>query len=223
MRWQCCTQYVSKFEKFNTGHRKQSVFMPIPKKGNAKECSNYHTIALISYASNVRLKLLKAGLQQYMNWELPHVQARFRKGRGTRDQIANIHGIIEKVRELQKKTSISASLTTLKPLTVWITTNWKSLQEMGIPNHVTCLLWNLYAGQEGTFRIGHEITDWSQIGKGVHQGYILSPCLFNFYAEYIMQNARLDEAQAGIQITGEISITSDIQMTPPLRQKVKRN
>ena len=127
-----CTQYASKFRKLSSGHRKQSVFMPIPKKGNAKECSNYHTIALISYASNVRLKLLKAGLQQYMNWELPHVQARFRKGRGTRDQIANIHGIIEKVRELQKKTSISASLTMPNPLTVWITTNCgKSLKRWG--------------------------------------------------------------------------------------------
>ena len=94
---------------------------------------------------------------------------------------------------------------------------------MGIPDDLTCLLRNLYAGQEATVRTGHGTTDWFQIGRGVHQGCILSPCLFNLYAEYIMQNARLDEAQAGIRLLGEISITSDMQMTPPLGQKVKRN
>ena len=93
-----------------------------------------------------------------------------------------------------------SSLITLKPLTVWITTNWKILQEMGIPDHLTCLLNNLYAGQEATVRTGHATMDWFQIGKGVHQGCILSPCLFNFYAEYIMRNAGLGEAQAGIKI-----------------------
>ena len=101
----------------------RSVFIPIPKKGNAKECSNYHTIALISHASKVMLKILQARLQQYMNQELPDVQAGFRKGRGTRDQIANIHWIIEKAREFQKKTPISALLTTPMPSTMWITTN----------------------------------------------------------------------------------------------------
>ena len=94
---------------------------------------------------------------------------------------------------------------------------------MGIPDHLTCLLRNLYAGQEATVRTGHETIDWFQIGKGVRQGCILSPCLFNFYAEYIMRNAGLEETQAGIKIVGEISITSDMQMTPPLWQKVKRN
>ena len=89
------------------------------------------------------------------------------------------------------------------PLTLWITTNWKVLKEMGIPDHLTCLLRNLYAGQEATLRTEHRTTDYFQIGKGVRQGYVLSPCLFNFYAEYIMQNARLDESQAGIKITGE--------------------
>ena len=103
-----------------------------------------------------------------------------------------------------------------KPLTVWITINWKILIEMGIPDHLTCLLRNLYAGQKAIVRTGHATTDWFQIGKGVHQGCILSPCLFNFYAEYIMRNTGLDEAQAGIKIVGEISITSDMQMTPPL-------
>ena len=94
---------------------------------------------------------------------------------------------------------------------------------MGIPDHLTCLLRNLFAGQEATVRTGHGTTDWFQIGKGVHQGCILSPCLFNLYAEYIMRNAGLEETQAGIQIAGEISITSDMQMIPPLWQKVKRN
>ena len=139
-----------------------------------------------------------------MDHELPDVQGGFRKGRGTRkgrDQIANIHWITEKAREFQK-TSTSALLTTPKTLTVWITTNWKILREMGIPDHLTCLLRNLYVGQEATVRTRHRTTDWFQIGKGVRQGCILSPCLFNLYAEFIMQNARLDEAQAGIKIPG---------------------
>ena len=112
---------------------KRAVFTAIPKKGNAKEYSNYHTIALILYTSKVMLKILQARLQQYMNHELLDVQARFRKGRGTTDHIANIHWIMEK--ESSRKTSTSALLTTPKPLTMWITTNWKILQEMGIPDH----------------------------------------------------------------------------------------
>ena len=100
---------------------------------------------------------------------------------------------------------------------------WKILKEVGISDHLTCLLRNLYAGQEATVRIEHGTTDWFQIGKGVHQGCILSPCLFNLHAEYIMRNAGLEEAQAGIRLLGQISITSDMQMTPPLWQKVKRN
>ena len=116
---------------------KRSVFILILKKGNAKQCSNYYTITLISHSSKVMLKILQAGLQQYVNCELPDVQAGFRKGRGTRDQIANICWIIEK--ESSRKTSISALLTMPKPLTVWITINWKILKEMGIPDHLTCL------------------------------------------------------------------------------------
>ena len=107
-----------------------------------------------------------------------------------------------KKQENSRKTSISAVLTMPKPLTVWITTNWKILKEMGIPDHLTYLLRNLYAGQEATVRTGHGTTDWFQIGKGVRQGCLLSPCLFNFYAEYIMRNAGLDESQAGIKIAG---------------------
>ena len=108
---------------------------------------------------------------------------------------------MEKAREFQK-TSISALLTMPKPLAVWITVNWKILQEMGIPDHLTCLLRNLYADQETTVRTGHGTADWFQIGKGVSKGCILSPCLFNLYAEYIMRNAGLEEAQAGIKIAG---------------------
>ena len=109
--------------------------------------------------------------------------------------------IIEKARVFQKNI-ISALLNMAKPLTVWFTINWKILKEMGIPDHLTCLLRNLYADQEATVRTGHGTTDWFQIGKGVCQGCILSPCLFNFYAEYIMRNTGLDEAQAGIKIAG---------------------
>ena len=119
-----------------------------------------------------------------MNCELPDVQAGFRKGRGTRDQIANIHWIIEKAREFQK--NIYFCFTHYTKAFVWITTNWKILKEMGIPDHLTRLLRNLNAGQEGTVRTGHGTTDWFQIGKEIHQGCILSPCLFNLYAEYII-------------------------------------
>ena len=123
MLWKCCTQYASIWKTQQWPQEwKKSVFIPIPKKGNAKECSNYHTIALISHASKVMLKILQARLPQYMNCELPDAQAGFRKGRGTRDQIANIHCIIDKAREFQKNIYF-ALLTTLKPLTVWITTN----------------------------------------------------------------------------------------------------
>ena len=131
------------------------------------------------------LKILQARLQQFMSGELPDVQAGFIKDRGTRDQIANFTWITEKAKEFQK-TSTFASLTTLKSLTVWITTNWKILKEMGIQDHLTCLLKNLYADQEATVRTEHGTADWYQIGKGVSQICILSPCLFNLYLEYIM-------------------------------------
>ena len=131
-----------------------------------------------------------------------HVQAGFRKSRGTRDQIANIHWITEKARECQK--NISFCFTDYAKAFDCVDHNklWKILKEMGIPDHQTCLLRNLYVGQEATVRTGHETTDWFQIGKGVRQGCTLSPCLFNLYAEYIMRNAGLDEAQAGIKIAG---------------------
>ena len=137
-----------------------------------------------------------------MNHELPDVQAGFRKGTGTRDQTANIRWTIEKAREFEKNIYFcfvdyakAFDCVDHKKL-------WKIMKEMGIPDHLTCLLRNLYAGQEATVRTRHGTTDWFQIGKGVHQGCKLSSCLFNLYAEYIMRNARLDEAQAGIKIAG---------------------
>ena len=144
------------------------------------------------------LKILQARLQQYVNHELPDVQAGFRKGRGTRDQIANIRWIMEKARVSEKHLFLLYWL--CQSLWLWITINWKILREMGITEHLTCLLRNLYAGQEATVRTGYGTTDWFQIGKGVRQGCILSPCLFNLYAEYIMRNTGLEEAQAGIKI-----------------------
>ena len=148
------------------------------------------------------LKILQARLQQYVNHELPDVQVGFRKGRGTRDQIANINWIIKKTREFQK--SIYFYFMDYAKAFDCVDHNklWKILKEIGIPDHLICLLRNLYAGQEATVRTGHGTTDWFQIGKGIHQGRILSPCLFNFYAEYIMRNAGLEEAQAGIKISG---------------------
>src|SRR5574342_162691 len=137
-----------------------------------------------------------------MNCELLDVQAGFRKGRGTRDQIANICWIIERARELQE--NIYFCFIDYAKVFDCVDHNklWKILKEMGIPEHLTCLLRNLYAGQKTTVKTGHGMTDWFQIRKGVRQGCILSPCLFNFYAEYIMRNAELEEAQAGIKIAG---------------------
>ena len=149
------------------------------------------------------LKILQATLQQYMNCELRDVQDGFRKGRGTRDQIANIRWIIEKARKLKKKqTNIYFQFTDYAKDFDCVDHNklWKILKEMGITDHMTCLLRNLYADKEVTVRTGHGTTDWFQIRKGVHQGYILSPCLFHLYAAYIMRSAGLDEAQAGIKI-----------------------
>ena len=163
------------------------------------------------------LKILRARLQQYVNCELPDVQAGFRKGRGTRDQIANICWIIKKARVFQK--NIYFCFIDYAKAFLWITKNCRKF----LKGCLTCLLRNLYAGQEATVRTRHGTTDWFQIGKGVRQGRILSPCLFNFYAEYIMRNAGLEETQAGIKIARRNINNLRYQMTPPLWQKVKRN
>ena len=148
------------------------------------------------------LKILQVRLQQYVNRELPGVQAGFRKGRGTRDQISIICWIMEKAREFQK--NIYFCFIDYAKAFDCVDHNklWKILKEMGILEHLTCLLRNLYAGQEAAVRTGHGTTDWFQIGKGIHQGCIKLPCLFNLYAEYIMRNAGLEESQAGIKIAG---------------------
>ena len=201
MLWKCYVQYASKSGKLSSAHRTgKGVFIPIPKKDNAKDCSNYCTITLISHASKVMIKILQARLQQYVNQELPDVQTGIRKGRWTRNQIASICWIIEKAREFQK----SICFIDYAKAFDCVDHNklWNILKETEIPDHLTCLLRNLYGDQEATDRTGNGTTDWFKIGKGIHQGCILSPCLFNFYAEYMMRNARLDEAEAGIKIAG---------------------
>ena len=195
------------------------IFIPISKKGNTKEYSNYHTIGLISLASNVMLKILQARLQQYLNQEHSDIQT------GFRNQRSNCQHRLDhrKNKRFQKYIYFCFTDYTKAFDCVGHNKPWKILKEMGIPDHLSCLLRNLYPGQEATVRTRHETTDWFKIGKGVRQGCILLPCLYNLYAKYIMRNARLDEAQAGIKIAREISITSDMQMTPPLWQKVKKN
>ena len=173
------------------------------------------------------LKILQARLQQYVNHELPDVQPYFRKGRGTRDQIANIRWIIKKAREFQK--NIYFCFIDYAKTFDCVDNNqlWKILKEMGIPDHLTCLLRNLYAGQEATVRTGHETTDWFQIKKGVCQGHILAPCLFNLHAEYIMRNTGLDDTQAGIKIAGRninnLRYVDDTALMAENKEELKSN
>ena len=204
MLWKCCTQYASKFGKLSSGHRTakgQSSFQS-QRKAIQKNAQNTCTIALISHTSKVMVKILQDRLQQYVNHELPDVKAGFRKGRGTRDQVANIRWIIEEAREFQKNIYFCFIDYAKSFDCVDHNELWKILKEMGIPDHLTCLLRNLYAGLEATARTAHGTTIRFQIGKGVCQGCLLSPYLFNLYSEYIMRNAQLDEAQAGIKTTG---------------------
>ena len=161
-----------------------------------------HVIALISHTSKVMLKILQVRLQQCVKYELPDVQAGFRKGRGTRDQIANIHWITEKAREFEKNIYFCFIYCAKAFDCVDHNKLWKIFKEMEIPDHLTYLLRNLFAGQEATVRTGHGTADCFQMGKGVHQGHILSHYIFNLYADYIMRNAGQDEAQAGIKIAG---------------------
>ena len=184
-----------------TGLEKVS-FHSNPKERQCQRRLKLRIIALISHASKVMLKILQARLQQYVNHELPDVQAGFRKGRGTRDPIANIYWIMEKAREFQKNIYF-CFIDYAKAFDCVDHNNlWKILKEMQIPDHLTCLLRNLYADQEARVRTGYGTTVLFQRGKGVRQGCILLPCLFNVYAEYIMRNAGLEEAQAGIKIAG---------------------
>ena len=221
MLLKCCTQNASKFGKLCNGHSSgQSVVITVLKKENATEYSSCHTIALISHSSKIMLKSLQARLQQYVNHELPNVQTGLRKGRGTRDQVADIHQNMEKGKEFQKNVYF-CFIDYAKAFDCMDHNKlWKIFKKA---DHLTCLLRNQCAGQKAMVRIAHGTTNWFQIGKGVHQGCMSSPCLFNLYAEYIMWNVRLDEAQAGIKISGRNIISSDMQMTTPLWQKAKRN
>ena len=183
-------------------HGERSVLIPVAKKASTKECATHWTISLISHASKVMLKILHARLQHYMNQELPDIQAGFRKGRGTRDQIEKFFWIIERAREFQK--NIYLCFIDYAKAFDCVDHNklWKALKEMEIPDHLTCLLKNLYVGQEETVRTLYGTTDWFRIEKGVQQDCLLSPCLFNLYSEHILRNAGLDELQAGIKIGG---------------------
>ena len=224
-RWCCESDVLNKIWKTQQWPQdwNRSVFIPISKKGNAKEYSNYHIITLTSHATKIILKILHARLKQYVNHELPDVQTGFRKGRETRDQIANIPWIIKKAREFQKNIYFWF-IDYIKAFDcVDHNKLWKILKEIWILDHLTCCLRNLHSHQEATVRTRHGTTDWLQIRKAVCQVWILSPCLFNLYAEYIMRNAGLGESQLVWRLPGEIPITSDIQMEPPLYQRVKKN
>ena len=219
----CCTQYASKFGKLGSGYRtgkgqfsSQSQRRAVPK--NVQTTTKLHSSHT---PSKVILKIIQARLQQYVNHELPDVQAGFRKCRGTRDQITNICWIIEKAKEFQKNIyfcfiDYAKAFDCVDHNKLLII-----LQYMGISDYLTCLLRNLYAAEEATVRTGHGTTDWFQTGTGVCQGCILSPCLFKLYTEYIIWNARLDESQAGIKITNINNLIYAV--TPPLWQKVKGN
>ena len=197
---------------------KTSVFIPIPKKVTAKECSNYCAIALISHTSRVCSKFSKPGFNSKETVTFQMLKVVLEKAEEPEIKCPTSTGS-QKKQESSRKTSTSALLTMPKAF-VWITTNWKILKEMGISDHLTCLLRNLHADQEAAVRTGHRKKGWFQIRKGVHQGCILSPYLFNLYAEYIMvwMKHKLES-----RLLGGTSITSDMQMTPPLWQKAKKN
>ena len=222
MLLKCCTQYASKFAKLSSGHRtgKMSHFITISKKDDSKECSNYHTIALFSYTSKVMLKILHARLQQSMNWEIPVLQAGFRKGREIRDKIANIHWIIEKGRELRKK-SASASLTTLMPLTVRIATNWKNPSRDGKYQTTWPASWETCM-QVKKQQLEPDMKQ--RTGSKWGKEYIKAVYCHPAYSSYIQNvSCEMLDLMKEPRLPGEISITSDMQMIPPLWQKMKRN
>ena len=194
-----------------TGNEKVSFYSNLKEK-QCQRMFKYCTIALISHDSKVMFKILQARLQQYVNHELPDVQASFRKGRRTRDQIANIHWIFDKAREFQKNIYF-CFIDYAKAFDCMDHNYWKILQKMWIPDHLTCLPRILYAGQGTTVKTGHGTIDWFQIGKRVHQGCILSSCLFNIFASEMQCQMK---HKLGSRLPGVISITSDMQMTPPL-------
>ena len=206
MLWKWYSPYAIKFGKLSSDHRTgkcqfsfKSQRKAMPK--NVQTTAQLHSSHTLANAT-VMLKILQVRFQQYVNWELPDVQAGFRKGRGTKDQIANIFWIIKKAREFQRNIYFCCIDYTKAFDCVDHNKLWKIFKEMEIPDHLTCLLTNPDADQEATVRTGHGTIELLQIRKGVHQSWILSPCLFNLHAEYMMGNARMDEAQAGIKIAG---------------------
>ena len=228
MLWKCCTQYASKFGKLNSDHRTgkgqfsfQSQRKAMPRKA-MPECSNYHTIALSSHTSKLMLKILQARLQQYVNHELPDVQTGFRKSRGTRDQIANICWIIEKVREFQK--NIYFCFIDYAKVFDCVDHNklWEILKEMGIPDHLIWLLRNLYANQEAA-----EPDMKQQIGSKLGKEYVKAVYCHTAYLTYMQSTSweMLDWMKHKLEsrLRRQISITSDMQMTPHLWQIVNKN
>ena len=196
-----------------TGLEKDNLH-PNSKKGSTKECSNHRTVGFISHATKGMLEILQATLQHYMNWEFPDVQAGFRKGRGTRDQIANICWITEKATEFQK--NIYLCFIDYSKAFDCVAHNklWKILREIGIPDHPTCHLRNLHVGQETTVGTLHGTTDWSRIEEGVWQSCLLPCYLFNLYAENIMRKPGQMSYKLESRLPGEISTTSDMWKTP---------
>ena len=226
-RWCCISAVLNRPPIWKTQQWsqdwKRSVFIPTPKKGNDKECSNYHTVALILHATKVRLKILQARLQQYENWEFPDVQAVFRKGRGTRDQIANLRWIIEKAREFQK-TPTSVSWTMLKPLIVWITKNcWKFLNRWEYQT-ILSASWELCM-QVKEQQLEPDKEQWT--GSKLGKKYVKAGYCHSAYLTYMqctsceMPGCMKHKLES--RLPGEISITSDMQITPPLWHKVRRN
>ena len=202
---------------------KRSVFIPIPKEGNAKECSNYDTIALISQASKLTFKFLQARLKQYVNHEHADVQAGLRKGRGTRDQTVNIHWIIEKAREFQENIYFCFIDYAKASDSVDHNKLWKILKDMGIPDHLTCLLRNLYAGQKATVRIGHGTIDCFKSGKEYVKAVYCHPAHLTYMQSTSREMLDWMKHKLESRLPEEISVTSDMKMTPPLWQKVKKN
>ena len=226
MLLKCFTQYASRNRKLSSGHRTgkgqfsfQSQRKAMPKNvQTTAQLHSSHTLAKYCW------KFSKTGFNSTWTENFQVFKLDLEKAEETEIKLPTSIAS-SKNQESSRKTSVSALLTTPKPLTMWITTNWKFLKEMGIPDHLTCLLRNLFAGQEATVRTRHGTTDWFQIGKGVCQGCILSPCLCNFYAEYIMRNARLDEAKAGIKISrrniNNLRYTDDTTLMPESKEELK--
>ena len=223
--WKWCTQYASKFGKLSSGHRtgKGQFSFQSPPKGNAKECSDYRTIALSSHTSKIMLKILQARLQQYMNRELPDVQAGLRKGRGIRDQIANIHWIIKKAR-ISRKTSISALSTMPKPLTVWIIINCGKFFKRWEYQTTLPASWEIYV-QVRKQQLEPDMEQQTDFKweKEYLKAVYCHPAYLTYMQSTSWETLDWKKHKLESRLLGEISIISDIQMTPPLWQKVKRN